>query len=111
MAIAVTTPAVSPFGFICNATSADASSGTEVIKAATAGKSIRIRTVSFHNLTAGALEFTLIGAAALIGPVAVPAYGSLSWTFNPLMDVGVAQALTCDVDAGAMCIFVTGGVS
>ena len=110
MAIAVTIPAVYPKGFICNATSANAS-GTETIKAGTAGKKIKIRHVTFNNLTAGALSFTLSGAAALIGPVSVGANSSLQWDFNPMMSLATAQALTCTVDAGAICIFVTGEVS
>ena len=109
MAISVTTPSVSTFGFICNATSADAS-GTEIIKAGTAGKKIKIRHCTFNNLTAGALSFTLLGAAALIGPVSVGANSSLQWDFNPMMQLATAQALTCVVDAGAMCIFIQGVV-
>jgi hypothetical protein len=116
MAIVVTTPAVSKFGFICNGTSADAS-GCEEILAATAGKTIKIRHVTFNNLTAGALDFTLgdgkNGAAvlaALIGPISVGANSSIQWDFNPLMALTVATALTIDADSGDVCVFVTGVV-
>jgi hypothetical protein len=114
MAIVVTEPAVSTFGFIANATSADAS-GCEEILAATAGKTIKIRHVTFNNLTAGALSFTLgdgkNGAAvlaALIGPISVGANSSIQWNFSPMMNLTAATALTMDVDAGAVCVFVQG---
>ena len=108
MAIAITSPSAK-VGFIKNATSADASGG-ETILAGVAGKKIKIRHVTFNNLTAGALSFTLSGAAALIGPVSVGANSSLQWDFNPLMELTAAQALTIAATAGSICVFVQGVV-
>jgi hypothetical protein len=71
MAITVTSPQAT-VGFIKNAVSADAS-GTEEILAGTAGKKIKLKHVTMNNLTAGALTFTLSGAAALIGAVSIGA--------------------------------------
>ena len=109
MAISITSPQ-SKQGFIKNATSADAS-GTETILAGTAGKKIKIRHVTMNNLTAGALSFTLSGAAALIGPVSIGANSSLQWNFNPMMELATAQALTITADAGAICVFCQGVIN
>ncbi len=108
MAISVTSPQ-SQIGFIKNATSADASGG-ETILAGTAGKKIQVRHVTMNNLTAGALSFTLSGAAALIGPVSIGANSSLQWNFNPPMILATAQALEITADAGAVCVFCQGVV-
>lgn len=106
MAIAVTSPAAK-VGFIINATSADAS-GTEEILAGVAGKKIKVRHVTMNNLTAGALSFTLSGAAALIGPVSIGANFSLQWDFNPLMELTTAQALEITAGAGNIMVFAQG---
>jgi pantoate kinase len=108
MAISVTTPQ-STVGFIANGTSADAS-GTEVLVAGVAGKKIKVRHVTFNNLTAGALSFTLSGAAALIGAVSVGANSSLQWDFNPYMELAVAQDLEITAGAGAVCVFAQGKI-
>ena len=114
MAIAVTTPGCK-VGFIANGTSADAS-GCEELVAAVTGKKIKVRHVTFNNLTAGALSFTL-GAgetagevtAALIGPVSVGANASIQWDFNPLMELPAATALVIDLSgAGAISVFAQG---
>lgn len=106
MAITITSPQAK-VGFIKNATSADAS-GTETLIAAVAGKSHKLRHVTFNNLTAGALSFTLSGAAALIGAVSVGANSSLQWDFNPPLEVGTNQALTITAGAGNVCVFCQG---
>mgnify|MGYP001557295631 FL=1 len=106
MAITVTSPPAT-VGFIKTATSADAS-GTETIIAAVAGKSHNLRHVTFNNLTAGALSFTLSGAAALIGAVSVGANSSLQWDFNPPLHVGINQALTRTAGAGNVGVFCQG---
>ena len=106
MAITITTGGVKQ-GFILNATSADAS-GTETLQAGVAGKKIKVRHVTMNNLTAGALSFTLSGAAALIGPISIGANSSLQWDFNPLMELTTAQALEITADAGNICVFAQG---
>ena len=110
MAVAVTSPQASTWGMIKNATSANASGGEEIM-AATAGKKIKVGHVTFNNLTAGALNFTLQdAAAALIGPVSVGANSSLQWNFNPMMELTTAQALNITADSGNVCVFVTGKI-
>ena len=114
MAIVVTTPACE-VGFIANGTSADAS-GVEQLVAAVAGKSIKVRHVTFNNLTAGALSFTLgEGEAvpgtvdtALIGPVSVGANSSLQWDFNPSLELTAATKLVIEAGAGNVCVFTQG---
>lgn len=103
MAIVITSPQ-STVGFIKNATSADAS-GTETILAGVTGKKIKIRHVTMNNLTAGTLDFTLSGAAALIGAVSIGANSSLQWDFNPLLELPTAQALEITAGAGNICVF------
>jgi len=82
------------------------------------GKRIKVRHVTFNNLTAGALSFTLgagetAGAVttALIGPISVGANSSLQWDFNPSMELAVATSLTIDLSgSGNICIFAQGTV-
>jgi hypothetical protein len=100
-------------GFIANATLANANGG-ETILAAVSGKSIKVRHLTINS--SDALTVTIgegiTGAGvttALIGPVALPANGSLQWTFNPLMELTLSTALTCDASgAGNICVFVQG---
>jgi len=108
MAITVTSPQAK-VGFIKNAVSANAS-GTEEIIAGVAGKKIKVRHVTMNNLTAGALSFTLSGAAALIGAVSIGANSSLQWDFNPSMELATAQALEITVGSGNICIFCQGTI-
>lgn len=108
MAITVTSPQAKT-GFIKNAVSADAS-GTEEIIAGVAGKKIRIRHVTMSNRTAGALSFTLSGAAALIGPITIGANASLQWNFNPEMVLAAGQALEITAAAGDICVFCQGDI-
>ena len=106
MAISVTTPQAIQ-GFIINATSADAS-GTGTLLAGVADKQIKIRHLTLNNLTAGALSFTLSGAAALLGPVSIGAYSSLQWNFSPWMELAIAQDLEITADAGSIMVFCKG---
>ena len=114
MAITVTTPSAK-VGFIANGTSANAS-GCEELVAAVTGKKIKVRHVTFNNLTAGALSFTLgagkTGGAvttALIGPISVGANSSIQWDFNPLMELTAATSLTIDLSgSGAISVFAQG---
>ena len=109
MAITVTSPQAK-VGFIKNAVSADAS-GTETILAGVTDKKIRVSHVTFNNLTAGALNFTLSGAAALIGAVSVGANSSLQWDFNPPMELAAAQDLEITAGAGNVCVFCQGTIA
>lgn len=109
MAISITSPQAQ-VGYIINATSADAS-GTETLLAGTSGQRIKIRHISMHNLTVGALSFTLSGAAALIGPVSIGANSSLRWDFNPAMVLAYGQDLEITADAGNILVFVQGAVN
>jgi len=117
MAIAVTTPAPGKFGFIINATSADAS-GTEELKAApAAGLSIYVDNLTINN-GASAISITIgegeTGGAvttALIGPVAMAANTSLQFDFRYGMKLTAATSLTVDASgAGAVCIFAQGRI-
>ena len=115
MAIAITTPQPGKFGFIINATSADAS-GCEELKAAVAGKSIIVDHLTINNT--GAQTVTIgegkTGAAvttALIGPIAMAANSSMQWDFPSGMVLTAATALTVDASgATAICIFAWGRI-
>ncbi len=112
MAIVVTSPVVK-VGFIANAVSTDIS-GAETILAAVGGKSIKIRhlTINVEDVLTVTVGEGITGAAvttSLIGPVSLPANGSLQWDFNPLMELTLGTALTCDASgAGNICIFAQG---
>ena len=113
MAITVTSPACK-VGFIRNATSADLS-GSETILAAVSGKSIKVRHITINSDAAITVTIGegLSGGGAvatvLIGPIAMAANSSIQWSFNPLMELTAATALTCDASgAGNVCIFVQG---
>ena len=106
MAISITSPQAKQ-GFIVNGLSVDAS-GTETLVAGVAGKKIKIRHVTMNNRTAGALSFTLSGAAALIGPVSIGANSSLQWDFNPMMELAAGQALEITAGSGNIMVFVQG---
>lgn len=117
MAIAVTTPTPGKFGFILNATSADAS-GCEELKAAPAdGVKIKVDHLTINNganaisITIGAGETTGAVTTALIGPVAMAANTSLQFQFNYGMVLPAATSLVVDASgAGAICIFAHGRV-
>jgi len=112
MAIAVTNPACK-VGFIANATSADAS-GCEEIKAAVAGKKIKIRHLTVNStdaiaITIGEGENAGAVTTALLGPIEFGALETHQWDFNPYLELTAATSLTVDADgAGVVCIFVQG---
>jgi hypothetical protein len=123
MAISITTPNPSKFGFILNATSADAS-GCEELKAAPAvGLSIILDHLTINN-GANAISITIgegkTGSAvttALIGPIAMEANTSIQWDFARPWSVSAglvltaATSLTVDTSgAGQICIFAIGRV-
>ena len=116
MAISITTPQPGKFGFIINATSADAS-GCEELKAAVAGKSIIVDHLTINN-GAGAQSITIgegeTGGAvttALIGPIAMAANTSLQWSFPSGIVLTAATSLTVDSSSNtALCIFASGRV-
>lgn len=105
------------YGIGIFSTSADASD-CEVILAGTADKRIKLRHVSFINLTAGSLNFTLGGgdggaavSLVLIGPIAVGANSTVQYDFNPKMVLAVNTALALDLSgAGNIATFVQGVV-
>ena len=116
MAITITTPQPGAFGFIINATSADAS-GCEEVKAAVAGKSIIVDHLSINN-GAGAQSITIgagkTGAAvtlALIGPITMGANTSLQWDFPSGIVLTAATSLTVDSSSNTgICIFAWGRI-
>jgi len=116
MAIAITTPQPGKFGWIINATSADAS-GCEELKAAVAGKSIIVDHLTINN-GAGAQSITIgqgkTGAGvttALIGPVAMAANTSLQWDFPSGIVLAAATSLTVDSSSNtALCVFASGRI-
>ena len=114
MAIDITTPSPGKFGWIINATSADAS-GCEQLKAApAAGLSIIVDHLTINN-GANAINI-IIGAgkngaavtAALIGPVAMAANTSLQWDFPTGMVLTAATALTVDASGPGQFAFSPG---
>lgn len=117
MAITVTTPTPGKFGFILNATSADASGCEELKAAPAAGISIVVDHLTINN-GANAISITIgSGAAAgavetaLIGPIAMAANTSLQFPFPQGMVLAAAKSLTVDASgAGAVCIFAQGRV-
>lgn len=115
MAIAVTNPTVGKFGFILNATSADAS-GCEVLKAGAAGQSIVVDHITINSaaaitVTIGEGETDSGVTTALIGPIAMAANSSIQWDFPSGIVLTAAAALTVDASgAGAICVFAYGRV-
>jgi len=117
MAIAITTPTPGKFGFILNATSADATGCEELKAAPAAGSSIAVDHLTINN-GANAISITIgSGAAAgavetaLIGPIAMAANTSLQFMFPYGMILTAAKSLTVDASgAGAICIFAQGRI-
>lgn len=117
MAIVVTTPTPGKFGFILNATSADASGCEELKAAPAAGISIIIDHLTINNganaisITIGEGETAGAVTTALIGPIAMAANTSLQFSFNYGMVLTAATSLTVDASGvGAICIFAQGRV-
>lgn len=117
MAIAVTTPTPGKFGWIINATSADASACEELKAAPAAGLSIILDHLTINvgadaiSVTIGAGETAGAVTTALIGPIAMAANTSLQWDFPSGLVLAAATALTVDASgAGAVCIFARGRV-
>jgi len=117
MAISVTTPTPGKFGFILNATSADASSCEELKAAPAAGTSIIVDHLTINNganaisITIGEGETAGAVTTALIGPVTMAANTSLQFTFMYGMVLTAATSLTVDASgASAICIFAQGRV-
>ena len=117
MAIAVTTPSSGKFGWIINATSADASGCEELKAAPAAGLSIIVDHLTINNgasaisITIGAGENAGAVTTALIGPIAMAANTSLQWDFSAGMVLTAATSLTVDASgAGAICIFAWGRI-
>lgn len=120
MAIEITNPSPAGFGWIFNATSADAS-GCETLKAAVAGKSLAVDHLTI-NCGASALLVTVgqgeAGGAvetALIGPLSMAANTTLTWDFGawPCFGMKLAAGKSLSIDtsgAGAICVFVRGRV-
>lgn len=117
MAIDVTTPTPGKFGFILNATSADASGCEELKAAPAAGTSIIVDHITINN-GAGAQSITIgegetAGAVttALIGPIAMAANTSLQFDFPYGMVLTAATSLTVDSSSNtALCIFAQGRI-
>ena len=116
MAISVTNPNPGKFGWILNATSADAS-GCEELKAAVAGSSIVVDHLTINvtdaiTVTVGAGETGGAVTTALIGPISMAANSSIQWDFYPGgMVLASATSLTVDASgAGNVCIFAFGRV-
>lgn len=117
MAITITTPAPNRFGWIINATSADASGCEELKAAPAAGLSIVVDHLTINN-GASAISITIgqgeTGGAvttALIGPIAMAANTSLQWNFPYGMVLTAATSLTVDASgAGDICIFAYGRI-
>ncbi|MCK4827439.1 hypothetical protein KA005_67540 [bacterium] len=116
MAISITTPSPGKFGWIINATSADAS-GCEELKAAVAGKSIIVDHLTINSgaaitITIGEGETGGAVTTALIGPVSFAANQSMQWDFlRGGMKLTAATSLTVDTSgAGNICVFASGRI-
>lgn len=116
MAIAITTPQAGKFGWIINATSADASACEELKAAPAAGLSIvvdhlTLNTTDALTLTIGAGENAGAVTTALLGPVAMPANSTLQWDFPSGMVLTAATSLTVDSSgAGNILVFAWGRI-
>ena len=117
MAISVTTLTTGKFGFVLNATSADASGCEELKAAPAAGSSIIVDHLTINNganaisITIGAGETDGAVTTALIGPIAMAANTSIQWDFRNGIVLTAATSLTVDASgAGAICVFVEGRV-
>jgi hypothetical protein len=115
MAIAVTTPTPGKFGWIINATSADASACEELKAAPAAGTSLIVDHLTINNganaisITIGAGETGGAVTTALIGPIAMAVNTSIQFTFPYGMVVAATTSLTVDTSgAGEICIFAQG---
>ena len=117
MAISVTSPQPAGFGFIKNATSADASGTEEIIAAPAAGISIVIECLVISSdaaisVTIGAGETGGAVTTALIGPVTFAAGQTIAWPFTGTVQglvVTAATSLTVDASgAGNICVWVQG---
>ncbi len=116
MAITVTTPQPGKFGWIINATSANASDCEELKAAPAAGTSIIVDHLTINStdaisVTIGEGETGGAVTTALIGPIAMAANSSLQWDFPSGMKLTAATSLTVDASgAGAICIFAHGRI-
>ena len=117
MAVSINTPQPASFGWIINATSADASGCEELKAAPAAGTSIIIDHITVNN-GAGAQSITIgqgkTGAGvttAILGPVAMAANTSLQWNFPSGIVLTAATSLTVDSSSNtALCIFAYGRI-
>ena len=119
MAIEITNPSPAGFGWIINATSADAS-GCETLKAAVSDKCIAVVDHLTVNTGASALTITIGAGAsagavetALIGPISMAANSSMQWDFSGWPTFGLrltaGKSLTIDTSgAGAVTVFARG---
>lgn len=117
MAIAVTTPGAGTFGWIINATSADASGCEELVAAPAAGVSLYVDQITINNgvnaisITIGEGETAGAVTTALIGPIAMEANTSLQFEYVLVGGLKLAAAKSLVVDAsgaGAICIHAVG---
>jgi len=114
MAITVTSPSTAKFGWIKNATSADASGCEEIIAAPGAGKHFEIDRVyissdSAESVTLGTGETAGAVTTALLGPVTFAAGQCIRWEFNPPLRTDANVSLTVDAGGAAnICVFVQG---
>lgn len=117
MAITITTPRPGRFGWIVNATSADASGCEELKVAPAAGLAIVVDHLTVNcgsstlSITVGAGETGGAVTYALIGPISMAANSSLQWDFPGGMALDDATALVVDASgAGAICVFAYGRI-
>lgn len=116
MAISITTPSPAKFGWIINATSADASGCEELKAAPAAGLSIVIdhltlNTTDALTLTIGAGETGGAVTTAILGPIAMPANSTLKWDFPSGIILAAATSLTVDSSgAGNILVFAYGRI-
>lgn len=117
MTITATNPQPGRFGWIVNATSADASGCEELKSAPASGLAIVVDHLTLNcgssalNITIGAGETGGAVTSALIGPISMAANTSLQWDFPGGMALDDATALVVDASgAGAICVFAFGRI-
>jgi len=89
------------YGFCSNFVT-DSAAGKEIIQTSQAGKKIHLKFISLTNNTAGALTFTVSGAANIVGPFEINALTTVTMSFPLDIILAAAQNLELTVDAGSV---------
>ena len=114
MAISVTRPQRGGYGWLLNATSADASLCEELLAAPAAGIAIQVMHITINSasaisITIGEDEAANNVVSAWLGPISMAANSSIQWDFPDGFVLTAAKSLTVDSSgAGVICVFAWG---